>query len=86
VQRGKRLIERRADIERLVQSTALSSLSIQDLIVELVKIRDVNIVKLASHNTYMCMKPAIILFLFKLERCVEHAYFWLSLRILAWSM
>jgi len=34
----------------------------------------------------MCMKPAIILFLFKLERCVEHAYFWLSLRILAWSM
>jgi len=60
-----------------VQSTALLSFSIQDLIAELVKIRDVNIVKLASYDTCMCMKPAIILFLFELERCVEHAYFWL---------
>jgi len=60
-----------------VQSTALSSLSIQDLNVELVKICDTDIVKLASHDTCMCMKSAIILFLFELERCIEHAYFWL---------
>jgi len=44
---------------------------------ELVKICDTNIVKLASHDTCMCMKPAIILFLFEFERYVEHAYFWL---------
>jgi len=74
VQCGKRFIERHA--ERLVQSIALSPLSIQDLIVELVKTCDTNIVKLASHDTCMCMKP-IILFLFELERCVEHAYLWL---------
>jgi len=43
--------EKRADIEQLVQSTALSPLSIQDLIVELVKICDTNIVKLVSHDT-----------------------------------
>jgi len=38
-----------------VQSTALLPLSIQDLIVELVKICDTNIVKLASYNTCMCV-------------------------------
>jgi len=69
--------ERRADIEQLMQSTALSPLSIQDLIVELIKICNTNIVNLASHDTCMCMKPTIILFLFEFERCVEHAYFWL---------
>ena len=38
-------IERRADIERLMQSTVPSSSSIQDLNVELVKIYDTNNIK-----------------------------------------
>ena len=36
--RWKAFIERRANVERLVQSTVSSSLTIQDLIMELVKI------------------------------------------------
>jgi len=37
-------IERHANIEQLLQFPALSSLAIQDLIVELLKIHDVNMV------------------------------------------
>jgi len=58
------------------EAIAPSSSSIRDLVINLVKIRDANIVKLTSHDTYMYMKP-IILFLFELECCIEHAYFWL---------
>ena len=68
-------IDRRADIERLVQSTIASSVSIRDLVVELVKMRDTYIVKLALHDTYLYMKPSTILFLFELEHCIEHVYF-----------
>jgi len=42
-------IERRANIEQLLQSPAPSSLAIQYLIVELVKIHGVNMVKLKSY-------------------------------------
>jgi len=38
-------IAKRADIEKFMQSIALSSLSIQDLIIKLVKIHDSDIVK-----------------------------------------
>ncbi|XP_071571277.1 uncharacterized protein [Temnothorax nylanderi] len=69
------LIERRADIERLLQSPAPSSMSIRDLVIELVKIRDANVVKLTLHNNCMYMKSSTVLFLFKLEHCVEHEYF-----------
>jgi len=62
-------------IEKLMQSIISASLSIRNLVIELVKIRD--IVKLTSHDTCMYMKPAIILFLFILEHCVEHVYLWL---------
>jgi len=55
--------------------TAPSSLSIQDLVIDLVKIRDADIVKLTLHDTCLYMKPATILFLFELEHCVERAYF-----------
>jgi len=39
-------IAKRADIEKLMQSTAPTSLSIRDLVINLVKIRDADIVKL----------------------------------------
>jgi len=47
-------IERRPNIEQLLQSPAPSSLAIQDLIVELVKIHGVNMVKLKSRN--ICLR------------------------------
>ncbi|XP_018401840.1 PREDICTED: uncharacterized protein LOC108779007 [Cyphomyrmex costatus] len=54
-------VEKRADIERLVQSTTpSSSLMIQDLVMELVKIRDVNTVKLSLCDKCMYMKPSTV--------------------------
>jgi len=50
-------IERRANIENLMQSTAPSSLSIRDLVTELVKMCDTHIVKLSSRDTRMYTKP-----------------------------
>ena len=71
----KAFIERRADIERLMQSTVpLSSSSpIQDLNVELVKICDTENVTLSLYDTCLYMKSTTVLFLF--EQCVEHAYY-----------
>lgn len=69
------IIERRADIEQLLQSTTASSISIRDLVMELVKIRDAVVVKLVLHDTCIYMKPSTVLFLFELEHCVEHVYF-----------
>lgn len=70
-------IERRADVERLLQSTIASSLSLRDLFIELVKIRDANVVKLTLHESCLYMKPSTVLFLFEIEQCVEHVYLWL---------
>jgi len=56
------------------QPPASLSRSVRDLVIDLVKIRDADIVKLTLYDTYMYMKPAI-LFLFTLEHCVEHVYF-----------
>jgi len=68
-------IERRANIEQLLQSPTPSSITIQDLIVELVKIQGVNMVKLKSRDAYLYMKSSTILFIFELEHCVNHVYF-----------
>jgi len=68
-------IERRANIEQLLQSPAPSSLAIQDLIVELVKIHGVNMIKLKSRNVCLYMKSSTVLFMFELEHCINHAYF-----------
>jgi len=57
-----------------VQSTVSSSLTIQDLIVELVKIGNENNVKILLHGTCLHMKQKIIFFI-ELEHCVEHVYF-----------
>jgi len=66
-------IERFANIEQLLQSPAPSSLAIQDLIVELVKIHDVNKVKLKSRDA-LYLKSSTVLFMFELEHCINHMY------------
>jgi len=71
----EKFIARRADIEKLMQSTAPASLAIQDLVIDLVKLRDTDIVKLKSRNVCLYVKPSTILFLFTLEHCIEHVYF-----------
>ncbi|XP_011686425.1 PREDICTED: uncharacterized protein LOC105449122 [Wasmannia auropunctata] len=65
-------IERRMNIEQLLQSSVPSSLRIQDLVLDIVKIRNDNIVKLTLNDTCMFMKPSTMLFIFELEHCVEH--------------
>jgi len=52
-----------------MQSIAPASLLIRDLVIDLVKIRDADIVKLTLYDSCMYMKPVIILFLFTLEHC-----------------
>ncbi|XP_071574651.1 uncharacterized protein [Temnothorax nylanderi] len=69
------LIEKRTDIEQLLGSTIGSSLSIQDAFIELIKMRDVSVVKLTSCNACLYIKPSTMLFLFELEHCVKHEYF-----------
>jgi len=70
---------RRTDIEKLIESTAPASLSIRDLVINIVKIHDADIVKLTLYDTCMYMKPATILFLFTLEHCINHVYFGLHM-------
>ncbi|KAL6421141.1 hypothetical protein ACFW04_013959 [Cataglyphis niger] len=51
-----------------------SSLRIEYLVMEHVKIHDTSVVKLTVDDSCLYMKPAIILFLFKLKHCVNHKY------------
>ncbi|KYN10779.1 hypothetical protein ALC57_17080 [Trachymyrmex cornetzi] len=68
-------VKKRADIEQLMQSpTPSSSLVIQALQIELIKIHDVDNVKLSSCNKCLYMKPSTILFMLELEQCIEHVY------------
>ena len=71
-------IERHADIEQFVQSIAPSSLSVQDLVIEIIKMRDMNVVKLILRETCLYMKPSTILFKFNLKHCVENSEYILS--------
>jgi len=68
-------IERRANIEQLLQSPTPLSLAIHDLIVEIVKIHDVNMVKLKSCDACLYMKSSTVLFMFELEHCINYVYF-----------
>jgi len=74
MQRGRHLLQNELTLRNLC-STAPSSLAIRDLVIDLVKIRDADIIKLILYDTCMYMKPATILFLFTFEHCVEHVYF-----------
>jgi len=71
----KTFIARRTDIEQFLQSPAPSSLAIQDLIIEVIKMRDTHIVKLKSRDVCLYVKPSTVLFLFELEHCINHVYF-----------
>ncbi|KYN19883.1 hypothetical protein ALC57_07776 [Trachymyrmex cornetzi] len=67
-------VKKRVDIEQLMQSpTPSSSLVIQGLQTELVKIHDVDNVKLSLCKKCLYTKPSI-LFMLELEQCVEHVY------------
>ncbi|KYN27505.1 hypothetical protein ALC57_03103, partial [Trachymyrmex cornetzi] len=68
-------IEKRMDIVRLMRSSTLLSLMILDLVIELVKICDLDNVKLSLCDKCVYMKPSTILFMLELEQCVEHVYF-----------
>ncbi|XP_039312760.1 uncharacterized protein LOC120359423 [Solenopsis invicta] len=68
------LIEKRMDIEGLMQSKT-APLLIHELIVQQIKLHEEHIIKLTLHNTYICMKPATVSFMFELEHCIEHVYF-----------
>ncbi|KAL6254068.1 hypothetical protein P5V15_014685 [Pogonomyrmex californicus] len=59
----KTLIEKRVDIEQLVQSIAPS-------------MHSATIVKFTLRDTCLYMKPSAVFFLFELEHCIEHVYYW----------
>jgi len=69
----EKFIARRADIEQLLQPPVPSSLAIQDLVIEFIKMRDTHIVKLKSRD--VCLKSSTILFMFELEHCINYVYF-----------
>jgi len=75
MQRGRHLSQDVLTISNSYSQPLPASLSIRDLVIDLIKIRDVDIIKLILYDTYMYMKPATILFLFTLEHYIEHAYF-----------
>ncbi|KAL6421143.1 hypothetical protein ACFW04_013961 [Cataglyphis niger] len=51
-----------------------SSLRIEYLVMEHVKIHETSVVKLTVDDSCLYMKPATILFLFKFKHCVNHKY------------
>ncbi|KAL6255518.1 hypothetical protein P5V15_013855 [Pogonomyrmex californicus] len=44
---------------------------------QLVQMRNTNIVKFTLRDTCLYIKPSTVFFLFELEHCVEHVYYWL---------
>ncbi|XP_039308841.1 uncharacterized protein LOC120358495 [Solenopsis invicta] len=69
------LLEKRADFERFVQSIKVPSLTIHDLSVQLMKLRDESIVKLSLLDACIYLKPTSMLFMFEQEHCVERVYY-----------
>ena len=58
-----------------MQSSTPSKVMILNLVIEFIKIRDVDNVKLSLCEKSLCMKLSTILFMFELVQCVEHIYF-----------
>ncbi|KYQ54068.1 hypothetical protein ALC60_11174, partial [Trachymyrmex zeteki] len=61
------ILEQREDIEEFVQSTSQITWEIHDLIVEIVKIRNENVVKFTSRDTFIYMKPSTVLSMLDLK-------------------
>ncbi|XP_011859133.1 PREDICTED: uncharacterized protein LOC105556650 [Vollenhovia emeryi] len=66
--------KKRAEIEQLFKSPDTSSVQIDNLLLELVRMNNGNVVKLTLEYTCMYMKASTVLFLLNLEHCVEHVY------------
>ncbi|XP_011883626.1 PREDICTED: uncharacterized protein LOC105570789 [Vollenhovia emeryi] len=66
--------KKRAEIEQLFKSTDASSVQIDNLVLELVRMYNKKVVKLTLDDTCMYMNMSTVLFLLKLEHCVEHVY------------
>jgi len=67
------IMKHRSDIEQLMQSTPEAvQREIHDLIIEIVKIQNENLVKFTSHDTPIYMKPSIVRFMLDLEYCVKN--------------
>jgi len=62
-----------SDIEQLVESPEAIPREIHDLIIEIVKIRNENLVKFTSHDTSIYMKPSTVRFILDFEYCVKNA-------------
>ena len=63
------------DIEQLLQSDAATSLWIDNLFIELVKIRNESVVKFTLNNKVMYIKPSTVQFLLNLEDVINNVYF-----------
>ncbi|XP_036148325.1 uncharacterized protein LOC118647452 [Monomorium pharaonis] len=72
------MIEKRMDIERLLQSTTVTSLWIDNLLIELVKLHNGSVVKFTLNNKALYMKPLTVQFLLNFEDVVNNVYFKLS--------
>ncbi|KAL6420587.1 hypothetical protein ACFW04_014634 [Cataglyphis niger] len=77
----KSLMQKRADIERLLQ-TSQSPLPIQDLTIKVIKISDSDIIKMTLYNNSLYMNPSTLINLFDFEKCVEHVIDYAKIRIL----
>jgi len=51
-----------------------SSLLVQDLVIKVIKMRDVNVVKLTLCETCLYTKPSTMLFMFEFKHCVQNVY------------
>jgi len=80
----EKFIARREDIERLTLDGI--PVEIDNIIVKVAKMYNTHIVKLSSHDTSIYLKLSTILFLFKLDRWVEHAYSEICQWVLMWLM
>ncbi|XP_036146583.1 uncharacterized protein LOC118646857 [Monomorium pharaonis] len=69
------MIEKRMDIERLLQTTTATSLWINDLFIELVKLRNEIVIKFTLNNKALYMKPLTVQFLLNLEDVINNVYF-----------
>ncbi|XP_011883973.1 PREDICTED: uncharacterized protein LOC105571112 [Vollenhovia emeryi] len=69
--------KKRAEIEQLFKSTdasSSSSVQIDNLVLELVRMYNKKVVKFTLDDTCMYMNMSTVLFLLNLEHCVEHVY------------
>ncbi len=62
---------------RAINTTPATPWEIHNLIIEIVKLQNENIVKFTSGDNSIYMKPSTVLFMLNLEHCVEHARNWI---------